>query len=234
MTFTISPASTRQDVGNTANPEALHDIVMAGAMVLKLHEEWGSTPAAIDNCLASIQLLHLKEELSILTTGAGGGHAPDIIKVCGVKNALPSSTNPTWPFTSNTIDEHLDMLDIPEDVSFVESRIRAETIAAEDILHNMGAISIVSSDSQAMGRIGEVGKLADLVLWKSSFFGTKPEMVIRGGAVAWVNMGDPNANIPTPEPSSHHSSPFSELLHVLGSFIVPKNHLSHLYYNSKV
>ncbi|RZB73317.1 Urease isoform E [Glycine soja] len=195
--------------------------------------------------------------------GAGGGHAPDIIKVCGEKNVLPSSTNPTRPYTHNTIDEHLDMLmvchhlnkNIPEDVAFAESRIRAETIAAEDILHDKGAISIISSDSQAMGRIGEVisrtwqtadkmksqrgplqpgedndnfrikryvakytinpaianglsqyvgsveaGKLADLVLWKPSFFGAKPEMVIKGGEVAYANMGDPNASIPTPEP----------------------------------
>ncbi|RYR35419.1 hypothetical protein Ahy_A10g050566 isoform B [Arachis hypogaea] len=232
--------------GNSAKPEDLHDIIRAGAMGLKLHEDWGTTPAAIDS--------------------AGGGHAPDIIKVCGVKNVLPSSTNPTRPYTSNTIDEHLDMLmvchhldkNIPEDVAFAESRIRAETIAAEDILHDMGAISIISSDSQAMGRIGEVisrtwqtaskmklqrgplkpgdldndndncrikryvakytinpaiangfsqhigsvevGKLADLVLWKPSFFGAKPEMVIKGGEVAWANMGDPNASIPTPEP----------------------------------
>ncbi|XP_010532450.1 PREDICTED: urease-like, partial [Tarenaya hassleriana] len=196
--------------------------------------------------------------------GAGGGHAPDIIKVCGVKNVIPSSTNPTRPYTINTIDEHLDMLmvchhldkNIPEDVAFAESRIRAETIAAEDILHDIGAISIISSDSQAMGRIGEVisrtwqtadkmkaqrgpldpraadddnlrikryvakytinpaitngfnnfigsveeKKLADLVLWKPAFFGAKPEMVIKGGKIAWANMGDPNASIPTPEP----------------------------------
>ncbi|KAG5605033.1 hypothetical protein H5410_026525 [Solanum commersonii] len=198
--------------------------------------------------------------------GAGGGHAPDIIKVCGVKNVIPSSTNPTRPFTLNTVDEHLDMLMVchhlcknsREDVAFAESRIRAETIAAEDILHDMGAISIISSDSQAMGRIGEVicrtwqtahkmksfrgpldidgsdndnfrikryiakytinpaiangisqyvgsvevGKLADLVVWKSSFFGAKPEMVIKGGVIAWSNMGDPNASIPTPEPAA--------------------------------
>ncbi|CAM0150917.1 unnamed protein product [Urochloa decumbens] len=249
-------------------------------MGLKLHEDWGSTPAAIDNCLSvaedfdiqvawNIQLQLLKIEPYIHITGAGGGHAPDIIKVCGVKNVLPSSTNPTRPFTSNTVDEHLDMLmvchhldkNIPEDVAFAESRIRAETIAAEDILHDMGAISIISSDSQAMGRIGEVitrtwqtankmkvqrgrlprsgesdtaqdndnlrirryiakytinpaivngfsdfigsvevGKLADLVLWKPSFFGAKPELVVKGGTIAWANMGDPNASIPTPEP----------------------------------
>ncbi|KAJ4838729.1 hypothetical protein Tsubulata_043738 [Turnera subulata] len=269
-------------------PGELHAIVRAGAMGLKLHEDWGTTPAAIDNCLAvadefDIQVnIHtdtLNESGFVEQTiaafkgrtihtyhseGAGGGHAPDIIKVCGVKNVLPSSTNPTRPFTSNTIDEHLDMLmvchhldkNIPEDVAFAESRIRAETIAAEDILHDMGAISIISSDSQAMGRIGEVisrtwqtahkmksvrgpigpsipendnfrikryiakytinpaiangiakfvgsvevGKLADLVLWKPAFFGAKPEMVIKGGEIAWANMGDANASIPTPEP----------------------------------
>ncbi|XP_059657728.1 urease [Cornus florida] len=268
--------------GNSAKPEGLHEIIRAGAMGLKLHEDWGTTPATIDNCLTvadqyDIQVnIHTDtlnesgfvehtiaafKERTIHTyhsEGAGGGHAPDIIKVCGVKNVLPSSTNPTRPFTSNTIDEHLDMLmvchhldkDIPEDVAFAESRIRAETIAAEDILHDMGAISIIASDSQAMGRIGEVisrtwqtahkmkllrgsdndnlrikryiakytinpaiangfsqyvgsveaGKLADLVLWKPSFFGAKPEMVIKGGDIAWANMGDPNASIPTPEP----------------------------------
>ncbi|KAI9390410.1 hypothetical protein POPTR_008G177900v4 [Populus trichocarpa] len=274
--------------GNAAKPEELHKIIRAGAMGLKLHEDWGTTPAAIDNCLtvadeydvqANIHTDTLNESGFVEDTiaafkgrtihtyhseGAGGGHAPDIIKVCGVKNVLPSSTNPTRPYTSNTIDEHLDMLmvchhldkNIPEDVAFAESRIRAETIAAEDILHDMGAISIISSDSQAMGRIGEVisrtwqtahkmksqrgligpggsdndnfrirryiakytinpaianglakfvgsvevGKLADLVLWKPSFFGAKPEMVIKGGAIAWANMGDANASIPTPEP----------------------------------
>lgn len=274
--------------GNSSRPEELHEIVKAGAMGLKLHEDWGTTPTAIDNCLTvgdkhDIQVnIHtdtLNESGFVEHTiaafkgrtihtyhseGAGGGHAPDIIKVCGVKNVLPSSTNPTRPFTSNTIDEHLDMLmvchhldkDIPEDVAFAESRIRAETIAAEDILHDMGAISIISSDAQAMGRIGEVicrtwqtahkmksqrgsidpnglesdnlrirryiakytinpaianglshlvgsvevKKLADLVLWKPSFFGAKPEMVIKGGTIAWANMGDPNASIPTPEP----------------------------------
>ncbi|CAN1313429.1 URE [Linum perenne] len=271
--------------GNAAKPEELHDIIKAGAMGLKLHEDWGTTPAAIDNCLAvadeydvqvNIHTDTLNESGFVEHTiaafkgrtihtyhseGAGGGHAPDIIKVCGVKNVLPSSTNPTRPFTSNTIDEHLDMLmvchhldkDIPEDVAFAESRIRAETIAAEDILHDMGAISIISSDSQAMGRIAEVisrtwqtahkmksqrgmigsdndnlrikryvakytinpaiangvsdhigsvevGKWADLVLWQPAFFGAKPEMVIKGGVIAWANMGDPNASIPTPEP----------------------------------
>ncbi|KAK3014210.1 hypothetical protein RJ639_008955 [Escallonia herrerae] len=304
--------------GNTSKPEGLHEIIRAGAMGLKLHEDWGTTPAAIDNCLivaeqhdiqVNIHTDTLNESGFVEHTisafkdrtihtyhseGAGGGHAPDIIKVCGVKNVLPSSTNPTRPFTLNTIDEHLDMLmvchhldkDIPEDVAFAESRIRAETIAAEDILHDMGAISIIASDSQAMGRIGEelvkfaefrsvlyesnpkededsvtgipvisrtwqtahkmkllrgsgdasgtnndnlrikryiakytinpaiangfsqhvgsveVGKLADLVIWKPSFFGVKPEMVIKGGEIAWANMGDPNASIPTPEPAA--------------------------------
>ncbi|XP_058102247.1 urease isoform X2 [Magnolia sinica] len=218
--------------GNTAKPDGLPEIIKAGAMGLKLHEDWGSTPAAIDNCLTVAEAYDIQvnihtdtlnesgcvehtiaafKERTIHTyhsEGAGGGHAPDIIKVCGVKNVLPSSTNPTRPFTTNTIDEHLDMLmvchhldkNMPEDVAFAESRIRAETIAAEDILHDMGAISIISSDSQAMGRVGENGKMADLVLWKPSFFGAKPEMVIKGGAIAWANMGDPNASIPTPEP----------------------------------
>ncbi|WJX39541.1 Urease, variant 3 [Trifolium repens] len=274
--------------GNCAKPDELHEIVKAGAMGLKLHEDWGTTPAAIDNCLTVAEQYDIQVNIHTDTLnesgfvehtiaafkgrtihtyhseGAGGGHAPDIIKVCGVKNVLPSSTNPTRPFTSNTIDEHLDMLmvchhldkNIPEDVAFAESRIRAETIAAEDILHDMGAISIISSDSQAMGRIGEVisrtwqtankmksqrgplqpgdsdndnfrikryiakytinpaianglsryigsvevGKLADLVLWQPAFFGAKPEMVIKGGDIAWALMGDPNASIPTPEP----------------------------------
>ncbi|XP_071705605.1 urease [Rutidosis leptorrhynchoides] len=274
--------------GNSAKPEGLHEIIRAGAMGLKLHEDWGTTPATIDNCLTVADQYDIQVNIHTDTLnesgfvehtiaafrdrtihtyhseGAGGGHAPDIIKVCGVKNVLPSSTNPTRPYTKNTIDEHLDMLmvchhldkDIPEDVHFAESRIRAETIAAEDILHDMGAISIISSDSQAMGRIGEVitrtwqtahkmklqrgcidgnipdndnlrikryiakytinpaiangcadhvgsvevGKLADLVIWKPSFFGAKPEMVIKGGDIAWANMGDPNASIPTPEP----------------------------------
>ncbi|KAK9934426.1 hypothetical protein M0R45_021571 [Rubus argutus] len=274
--------------GNSCKPDGLHDIIKAGAMGLKLHEDWGTTPAAIDNCLTVAEQYDIQVNIHTDTLnesgfvehtiaafkdrtihtyhseGAGGGHAPDIIRVCGVENVLPSSTNPTRPFTSNTIDEHLDMLmvchhldkDNPEDVAFAESRIRAETIAAEDILHDMGAISMVASDSQAMGRIGEViirtwqtadkmksqrgsiepigsnndnlrikryiakytinpaiangfsqyvgsvqvGKFADLVLWKPSFFGAKPEMVIKGGAIAWANMGDPNASIPTPEP----------------------------------
>ncbi|KAG4387577.1 hypothetical protein AAZX31_11G253500 [Glycine max] len=273
--------------GNSAKPDELHEIIRAGAMGLKLHEDWGTTPAAIDSCLTVADQYDIQVNIHTDTLnesgfvehtiaafkgrtihtyhseGAGGGHAPDIIKVCGEKNVLPSSTNPTRPYTHNTIDEHLDMLmvchhlnkNIPEDVAFAESRIRAETIAAEDILHDKGAISIISSDSQAMGRIGEVisrtwqtadkmksqrgplqpgedndnfrikryvakytinpaianglsqyvgsveaGKLADLVLWKPSFFGAKPEMVIKGGEVAYANMGDPNASIPTPEP----------------------------------
>lgn len=274
--------------GNCTKPDELHEIVKAGAMGLKLHEDWGTTPATIQNCLTVAEQYDIQVNIHTDTLnesgfvehtiaafegrtihtyhseGAGGGHAPDIIKVCGVKNVLPSSTNPTRPFTLNTIDEHLDMLMVchhldkncPEDVAFAESRIRAETIAAEDILHDMGAISIIASDSQAMGRIGEVisrtwqtankmksqrgplqpddsdndnfrikryvakytinpaianglsryigsvevGKLADLVLWKPSFFGAKPEMVIKGGDIAWANMGDANASIPTPEP----------------------------------
>uniref|UniRef100_A0A803L145 Urease n=1 Tax=Chenopodium quinoa TaxID=63459 RepID=A0A803L145_CHEQI len=274
--------------GNSSKPEGLPEIIVAGAMGLKLHEDWGTTPAAIDSCLnvaeeydiqVNIHTDTLNESGFVEHTidafkgrtihtyhseGAGGGHAPDIIKVCGVKNVLPSSTNPTKPFTSNTVDKHLDMLmvchhldkDIPEDVHFAESRIRAETIAAEDILHDIGAISIISSDSQAMGRIGEVicrtwqtahkmklqrgplppsetdndnfrikryiakytinpaiangfskyvgsvevGKLADLVLWDPAFFGAKPEIIIKGGEIAWANMGDANASIPTPEP----------------------------------
>ncbi|XP_042520825.1 urease [Macadamia integrifolia] len=274
--------------GNSSKPTGLHEIIRAGAMGLKLHEDWGTTPATIDNCLSVAEQYDIQVNIHTDTLnesgcvehtiaafknrtihtyhseGAGGGHAPDIIRVCGERNVLPSSTNPTRPYTYNTVDEHLDMLmichhldkNIPEDVAFAESRIRAETIAAEDILHDMGAISIISSDSQAMGRIGEVisrtwqtaqkmkvqrgsiernassndnfrikryiakytinpaiangisdfvgsveaGKVADLVLWKPSFFGSKPEMVIKGGTIAWANMGDPNASIPTPEP----------------------------------
>ncbi len=274
--------------GNTALPAGLRDQVLAGAIGLKLHEDWGTTPAAIDCCLSladrhDIQVtIHtdtLNEsgfvEASIAafkgrtihtyhSEGAGGGHAPDIIRICGEANVLPSSTNPTRPYTINTIDEHLDMLmvchhldpNLPEDVAFAESRIRGETIAAEDVLHDLGAISMMSSDSQAMGRIGEVitrtwqtadkmkrqrgplpgergdndnrrikryiskytinpaiahgmshlvgsievGKLADLVLWKPAFFGAKPEMVVKGGVIAWSQMGDPNASIPTPQP----------------------------------
>lgn len=274
--------------GNTAMPAGLLDQIKAGAIGLKLHEDWGTTPAAIDCCLdvaedhdvqVTIHTDTLNESTFVEGTiaafkgrtihtyhseGAGGGHAPDIIRICGESNVLPSSTNPTRPFTVNTIDEHLDMLmvchhldpNLPEDVAFAESRIRGETIAAEDILHDMGAISIMSSDSQAMGRIGEVimrnwqtadkmkkqrgrlaeekgdndnvrikryiskytinpaiahglshvigsievGKLADIVLWKPSMFGAKPEMVLKGGFIAWAQMGDPNASIPTPQP----------------------------------
>jgi urease subunit alpha len=274
--------------GNTSKPEGLFEQIVAGAIGLKLHEDWGTTPAAIDCCLgvaeqhdvqvtihtdtlnesgfveASIAAFKGRTIHTYHTEGAGGGHAPDIIRVCGEPNVLPSSTNPTRPYTVNTLDEHLDMLmvchhldkNLPEDVAFAESRIRGETIAAEDVLHDLGAISIISSDSQAMGRIGEVitrtwqtadkmkrqrgrlaqelagsdnfrirryiakytinpavahgfghlvgsiepGKLADLVLWKPAFFGVKPEMVLKGGVIAWSQMGDPNASIPTPQP----------------------------------
>ncbi|KAL3678193.1 hypothetical protein R1sor_021149 [Riccia sorocarpa] len=275
--------------GNTSEPEGLSDIIEAGAICLKLHEDWGTTPAAIDECLkvadkfdiqVTIHTDTLNESGCVEETikaidgrcihtyhseGAGGGHAPDILKVCGLPNVLPSSTDPTRPYTSNTVDEHRDMLmvchhldkNIPEDVKFADSRIRAQTIAAEDILHDMGAISMIASDSQAMGRIGEVitrtwqtahkmkiqrgqlpesagvendnfrikryiakytinpaiahgisdivgsievGKLADLVLWKPQFFGAKPEIIIKGGTIAWAQMGDANGSIPTPEP----------------------------------
>jgi urease subunit alpha len=274
--------------GNTSLPNGLVDQLRAGAVGLKLHEDWGTTPSAIDCCLSvaededvqvtihtdtlnesgyvgdSIAAFKGRTIHTYHSEGAGGGHAPDIIRVCGEANVIPSSTNPTRPYTVNTLDEHLDMLmvchhldaNIPEDVAFAESRIRGETIAAEDILHDMGAISIISSDSQAMGRVGEVvtrtwqtahkmreqrgrlpseqglgdnnrirryvakytinpaiahgmsheigsvevGKLADLVLWKPAFFGIKPELVIKGGFVAWAQMGDANASIPTPQP----------------------------------
>ena len=274
--------------GNSSKPEGLTEQIDAGAVGLKLHEDWGTTPAAIDCCLnvaekSDVQVtIHtdtLNESCAVEhsiaafkgrtihtyhSEGAGGGHAPDILRVCAEPNVIPSSTNPTRPFTVNTIDEHLDMLmvchhldsSIPEDVAFAESRIRAETIAAEDLLHDLGAISIISSDSHAMGRVGEVitrtwqtadkmrdqrgrlagekggndnlrirryvakytinpavahgmghvigsvevGKLADLVLWKPALFGAKPELVIKGGVIAWAQMGDPNASIPTPQP----------------------------------
>ena len=279
--------------GNSAKPQGLNEQVEAGAMGLKLHEDWGTTPKAIDTCLnvadrydvqVAIHTDTLNEagfvENTIAafkdrvihtyhTEGAGGGHAPDIIKVCGQSNVLPSSTNPTRPFTVNTLEEHLDMLmvchhfdkSIPEDVAFAESRIRQETIAAEDILHDLGAFSMIASDSQAMGRVGETiirtwqtahkmkvqrgvltyplsgeneggsdnfrakryiakytinpaithgiadqvgsieeGKLADICLWKPAMFGVKPEIVIKGGAIAYAQMGDPNASIPTPQP----------------------------------
>jgi len=274
--------------GNASLPEPLIEQVKAGAIGLKLHEDWGTTPAAIDNCLSvadqydvqvAIHTDTLNESGFVETTlaafkgrtihtyhteGAGGGHAPDIIKACGFPNVLPSSTNPTRPFTKNTIDEHLDMLmvchhldpSIAEDVAFAESRIRRETIAAEDILHDLGAFSMISSDSQAMGRVGEVitrtwqtadkmhkqrgplpgdgagnsnfrvkryiakytinpaithgishevgsievGKWADLVLWRPTFFGVKPTLILKGGAIAASLMGDANASIPTPQP----------------------------------
>src|SRR6056297_1946441 len=273
--------------GNASLPAALEEQVTAGACALKLHEDWGTTPAAIDCCLSvadamDVQVMIHTDTLNEIgfventvaafkgrtihafhTEGAGGGHAPDIIKVCGEANVIPSSTNPTRPYTVNTVDEHLDMLmvchhldpSIPEDVAFADSRIRKETIAAEDILHDMGAFSIIASDSQAMGRVGEVicrtwqtahkmkvqrgflpedsdadnfrarryiakytinpalahgiahevgsvevGKLADLCLWSPAFFGVKPALIIKGGAIAAAPMGDPNASIPTPQP----------------------------------
>ncbi len=276
--------------GNASQPQGLVEQVAAGAMGLKLHEDWGTTPAAIDTCLSvadeyDVQVAIHTDTLNEAgfvedtiaafknrtihtyhTEGAGGGHAPDIIKVCSQANVLPSSTNPTRPYTLNTLDEHLDMLmvchhldpAIAEDVAFAESRIRRETIAAEDILHDLGAFSMISSDSQAMGRVGEViirtwqtshkmkvqrgslnpqgieqkadnfrakryvakytinpaiahgiaqyvgsveeGKLADLCLWHPAFFGVKPEIVIKGGMIAWSQMGDANASIPTPQP----------------------------------
>jgi len=284
--------------GNASLPIALEEQIAAGAMGLKLHEDWGTTPAAIDNCLSVAE----REDVQVAihtdtlnesgfvedtiaafkgrtihtyhTEGAGGGHAPDIIKACGEPNVLPSSTNPTRPYTVNTVDEHLDMLmvchhlspAIAEDVAFAESRIRRETIAAEDILHDLGAFSMIASDSQAMGRVGEVvtrtwqtahkmkvqrgslagdpgrhdnfrarryvakytinpavahgiahevgsievGKLADLVLWKPAFFGAKPAMVIKGGMIVAAPMGDPNASIPTPQPV-HYRPMFAAL-----------------------
>ncbi|MEC8175326.1 MAG: urease subunit alpha [Pseudomonadota bacterium] len=274
--------------GNATLPGALEEQIAGGACGLKLHEDWGTTPAAIDSCLSvaeetdiavtihtdtlnesgfvenTIRALKGRNIHAFHTEGAGGGHAPDIIKVCGETNVLPSSTNPTRPFTVNTVDEHLDMLmvchhldaNIPEDVAFAESRIRRETIAAEDVLHDMGAFSIIASDSQAMGPVGEVvirtwqtadkmrkqrgrlpeetgendnfrakryiakytinpalahgvadyvgsvevGKYADLVLWKPMFFGVKPDIVLKCGTIAAAAMGDPNASIPTPQP----------------------------------
>ena len=274
--------------GNASLPIPLEEQVAAGVMGLKLHEDWGTTPASIDNCLTVAEEMDVQVAIhtdtlnesgfvedtlaafkgraihTYHTEGAGGGHAPDIIRACGEDNVLPSSTNPTRPYTVNTIDEHLDMLmvchhldpSIPEDVAFAESRIRKETIAAEDILHDLGAFSMIASDSQAMGRVGEVvirtwqtahkmkvqrgplagdserndnnrvkryiakytinpaithgvahevgsvevGKLADLVLWKPAFFGAKPSLIIKGGMIAAAPMGDPNASIPTPQP----------------------------------
>jgi len=274
--------------GNASLPESLREQVAAGAMGLKLHEDWGTTPAAIDCCLsvademdvqvaihtdtlnesgfveATIDAFKGRTIHTFHTEGAGGGHAPDIIRAAGLPNVLPSSTNPTMPYTVNTIDEHLDMLmvchhldpSIAEDIAFAESRIRRETIAAEDILHDLGAFSMMSSDSQAMGRVGEViirtwqaahkmkvqrgtlagdnarndnlrvkryiakytinpaltngiahtvgsievGKLADLVLWRPAFFGVKPSLILKSGMIAAAAMGDPNASIPTPQP----------------------------------
>ena len=274
--------------GNASLPGALHEQIDAGAIGLKLHEDWGSTPAAIDNCLSVAEATDTQVAIhsdtlnesgfvedtvaafkgrtihTFHTEGAGGGHAPDILKVVGEPNVLPSSTNPTRPYTVNTLDEHVDMLmvchhldaSIAEDLAFAESRIRKETIAAEDVLHDLGAISIMSSDSQAMGRVGEVvlrtwqtahkmkvqrgalpqdtarhdnarvkryvakytinpaiahgishevgsievGKWADLVLWKPAFFGVKPALILKGGSIAMAAMGDPNASIPTPQP----------------------------------
>ena len=292
--------------GNSSLPESLREQIRAGALGLKLHEDWGTTPAAIDQCLSVAEEFDVQVAIhtdtlneagfvedtiaafkgrtihTYHTEGAGGGHAPDIIRVCGLPNVLPSSTNPTMPFTRNTMDEHMDMLmvchhlspSIPEDVAFADSRIRAETIGAEDILHDLGAISMMSSDSQAMGRIGEVicrtwqtadkmkhqrgklkqdaadndnfrvkryvakytinpaithgindhvgsievGKLADLVLWKPAFFGIKPEMVIKGGLIAGALMGDGNASIPTPQPCIYRP--------MFGSFGLATNSLS--------
>ena len=274
--------------GNASQPEELKAQVEAGACGLKLHEDWGTTPSAIDTCLSVAEEMDIQVAIhtdtlneagfventidafkdrtihAFHTEGAGGGHAPDIIKLCGEGNVLPSSTNPTRPFTVNTVDEHLDMLmvchhldaKIPEDVAFAESRIRRETIAAEDILHDLGAFSMIASDSQAMGRVGEViirtwqtadkmkkqrgslpeetgendnfrvkryiakytinpalshgiaehigsvevGKIADLVLWKPMFFGVKPDIILKSGTIAAAAMGDPNASIPTPQP----------------------------------
>jgi urease subunit alpha len=274
--------------GNNSLPQPNEEQVLAGACGLKLHEDWGTTYGAIDNCLSVADKMDVQVAIhtdtineggylentvkaiggrtihTFHTEGAGGGHAPDIMKICEHDNVLPSSTNPTRPYTVNTLDEHLDMLmvchhlspKIPEDVAFAESRIRKETIAAEDILHDMGAISMVASDSQAMGRIGEVvmrtfqtahkmkvqrgslpedpaehdnfrvkrymakvginpavchgvghaigsvevGKYADLVLWRPGHFGAKPSMILKGGTIAASLMGDPNASIPTPQP----------------------------------
>ena len=292
--------------GNAALPAALEEMVRAGACCLKLHEDWGTTPAAIDCALSvadrmDIQVMIHTDTLNesgfvedtiaafkgrtihaFHTEGAGGGHAPDIIKVASLANVLPSSTNPTRPYTVNTLDEHLDMLmvchhldpAIPEDIAFAESRIRKETIAAEDVLHDLGALSMMSSDSQAMGRVGEViirtwqtahkmklqrgplpgdgpavntrvrryiakytinpavahgvarevgsvedGKLADLVLWSPAFFGVKPHLVIKGGAIVMAPMGDPNASIPTPQPV-HYRPMFGSLGNALAATCV--------------
>ncbi|WP_231758390.1 urease subunit alpha [Microbulbifer elongatus] len=278
--------------GNASLPEAIEEQLESGACGLKLHEDWGTTPASIDCCLTVAEKYDVQVAIhtdtlnesgfvddtlgafkgraihTYHTEGAGGGHAPDIIKACASSNVLPSSTNPTRPYTINTVDEHLDMLmvchhldtSIPEDIAFADSRIRKETIAAEDLFHDLGAFSMIASDSQAMGRVGEVvtrtwqtahkmkvqrgtlaedssgdtagadnfrarrfiakytinpaithgiahevgsvevGKLADLVLWKPAFFGIKPSLILKGGMIAAAPMGDPNASIPTPQP----------------------------------
>ncbi len=278
--------------GNASLALPLVEQIRAGAMGLKLHEDWGTTPQAIDTCLSAAEEYDVQVAIhtdtlnesgfvedtidafkgrtihTFHTEGAGGGHAPDIIKACGLPNVLPSSTNPTRPYTINTVDEHLDMLmvchhldsNLPEDVAFADSRIRKETIAAEDVFHDLGAFSMIASDSQAMGRVGEVicrtwqtahkmkvqrgelpqdsgadnfrvkryiakytinpaiahgiaaevgsveiGKLADLVLWKPAFFGTKPAIILKGGMIAAAPMGDPNASIPTPQPVHYRS-----------------------------
>lgn len=309
--------------GNASLPKVLEEQVLAGACGLKLHEDWGTTPAAIDTCLrvadktrvqVTIHTDTLNESGYVDDTiaafknrtihtfhseGAGGGHAPDIIRVCGEKSVLPSSTNPTRPFTHNTIPEHRDMLmvchhldpQIPEDVAFADSRIRPQTIAAEDILHDLGAISIISSDSQAMGRIGEVimrtwqtahkmkiqrgsladdpadhdnnrikryvakyticpaiahgmdhiigsvevGKMADLTIWNPAFFGVHPELVVKGGFIAYSAMGDANASIPTPQPvwgkpmfGAHGRVISSTCLNFLSSGSVEKGITEHL------
>jgi urease subunit alpha len=298
--------------GNSSLPESLREQIRGGALGLKLHEDWGTTPAAIDQCLSVAEEFDVQVAIhtdtlneagfvedtiaafkgrtihTYHTEGAGGGHAPDIIKVCGLPNVLPSSTNPTMPFTRNTMDEHVDMLmvchhlspSIREDVAFADSRIRAETIAAEDILHDLGAISMMSSDSQAMGRIGEVicrtwqtadkmkqqrgklasdiadndnfrvkryiakytinpaithgiaesvgsvevGKLADLVLWKPAFFGVKPEIIIKGGFIAGSLMGDGNASIPTPQPCIYRPmfGAYGQALHEIAAHFVSR------------
>ena len=288
--------------GNASLPDGLREQIAAGAIGLKLHEDWGTTPAAIDNCLSVAEETDTQVAIhtdtlnesgfvedtvaafkgrtihTFHTEGAGGGHAPDILKVVGESNVLPSSTNPTRPYTVNTLDEHVDMLmvchhldpAIAEDLAFAESRIRKETIAAEDILHDLGAISMMSSDSQAMGRVGEViirtwqtahkmklqrgklpgdthrhdnarvkryiakytinpaiahgishevgsvevGKWADLVIWRPAFFGVKPSWILKGGMIALAAMGDPNASIPTPQPV-HYRPMFGSLGHAL-------------------
>jgi len=292
--------------GNASLPLPLEEQLVAGTMGLKLHEDWGTTSASIDNCLSVAEAFDVQVAIhtdtlnesgfvedtlaafkgrtihTYHTEGAGGGHAPDIIKACGESYVLPSSTNPTRPYTVNTVDEHLDMLmvchhldpNIAEDVAFAESRIRRETIAAEDILHDLGAFSMIASDSQAMGRVGEVvirtwqtahkmkaqrgalaednerhdnfrarryvakytinpalahgiadevgsvevGKLADLVLWKPAFFGAKPAMIIKGGMIAAAPMGDPNASIPTPQPVHYRN--------MFGAFGKARSHTS--------